>query len=522
MIPQDITRTAISNCARLDGTKSQRRKRIEYKYFSGLLFGILVIPVLLMGIHAGLFVLLNQLHVESIPKEWVDEIERADTNEGEVGDALEQFTEWNQQQQNFAHSAPVYWYNELQNNWIFLAADSVLLGILLYWVIGPFYMGLVAMYREGVEERSRLYIQIDHRRAEGVYNDGDLADSDELILNDSGLNSQYASSATPLHSTDPYRDMNDFIVEISEVGFIPTLFKGLALPGSTRHESTNKENSTSGNVEQASNEPNENVNSSLRSMLRRQIAQRAPHMERLHEAENELQRLREAYSTDELKTDYPAKIDALETEIQELKLQIRNPSLKHNSDSTQENRMDVSRNENQAVLFCLMDVSGSLSKTQKEIAKRFFVLFHLLLKQNYDRVNVVYIRHHTSAQEVDEENFFQSRETGGTVISSALKLMHQILQTRYPTLSWNVYAAQVSDGDNWGGDSPLCGDLLNKQLLPRMQYYTYIQTTQASESTLWQEYEPIASEHTNFVMQSIGSLDTLYPLFREVFDQQHS
>lgn len=522
MIPQHITRTAFSNCTRLDGSKSQKRKRIEFKYFSELLLGILVIPVVLMGIHAGLFLLLNQFHVESIPKEWVDEIERADTDEGEVGEAIEQFSEWNQQQQNFAHSAPAYWYNEFRNNWIFLAADSVLLGILLYWAIGPFYTGLVAMYREGVEERSRHYLQIDHRREEALYDDGNVADDDGFNLDDSKLNSQIASRAAPQDSTNPYRDMDEFILEISEAGFIPALFKGLALPGTTRSECANEENSTSGNVVQSSNEPMEDFNSSLRSRLRRQIAQRAPHMERLQEAETELQQLRESVSTTEPTLDYPSKVAALETEIQELKLQIRNTSLKHKSDSIHDSGMDGLQNKNRAVLFCLMDVSGSLNKTQKEIARRFFILFHLFLKQNYEQVNVVYIRHHTSAKEVDEDSFFQSRETGGTVISSALKLMHQILQTRYPALTWNVYAAQVSDGDNWGGDSPLCRDMLNKQLLPQVQHYTYIQTTQAGGSPLWEEFDSIAPEHTNFVMQPIGTLDTLYPLFRGVFEQQQA
>jgi len=72
-------------------------------------------------------------------------------------------------------------------------------------------------------------------------------------------------------------------------------------------------------------------------------------------------------------------------------------------------------------MFCLMDVSGSMDESRKDLAKRFFMLLYLFLKRNYDRIDVVFIRHHTVAKEVNEEDFFHSRESGGTVVSSALK-----------------------------------------------------------------------------------------------------
>ena len=79
-------------------------------------------------------------------------------------------------------------------------------------------------------------------------------------------------------------------------------------------------------------------------------------------------------------------------------------------------------------MFCLMDVSGSMTQDIKEIAKRFFILLHMFLKRHYEKTEVVFIRHHTKADEVDEEEFFYSRETGGTVVSSALELMKQVVQ----------------------------------------------------------------------------------------------
>ena len=84
---------------------------------------------------------------------------------------------------------------------------------------------------------------------------------------------------------------------------------------------------------------------------------------------------------------------------------------------------------------------------------------------------MVCIRHHTVAKEVDEQEFFYSRETGGTVVSSALQLMGEIITERYPISSWNIYTAQASDGDNWHHDSPSCRDLLLQRIMPFVRYY---------------------------------------------------
>src|SRR5690606_34382528 len=120
-----------------------------------------------------------------------------------------------------------------------------------------------------------------------------------------------------------------------------------------------------------------------------------------------------------------------------------------------------------AVMFCLMDVSGSMNQAMKDMAKRFSILLYIFLKRNYDHIEGVFIRHHTSAKEVDEEEFFYSRETGGTIVSSALKLMRDIVVDRYPVDEWNIYGAQASDGDNWNDDSPTCREILMKDILPR-------------------------------------------------------
>src|SRR5262249_52632263 len=128
-----------------------------------------------------------------------------------------------------------------------------------------------------------------------------------------------------------------------------------------------------------------------------------------------------------------------------------------------------------AVMFCLMDVSGSMGEREKDLAKRFFVLLHLFLKRRYDRIDMVFIRHTHQAQEVDEDTFFHSTQSGGTVVSTALEEMRRIIQERYPSKDWNIYAAQASDGDNLTGDSDNCVHLLNDELMRLCQYYAYVE-----------------------------------------------
>ncbi len=123
----------------------------------------------------------------------------------------------------------------------------------------------------------------------------------------------------------------------------------------------------------------------------------------------------------------------------------------------------------QAVMFCLMDVSGSMTEHMKDLAKRFYVLLYIFLKRRYKNVDVVFIRHTHLAQEVDEDTFFNSPETGGTVVSTALEEMQRVVRERYNPDMWNIYAAQASDGDNTASDNERTAELLNTSILPACQ-----------------------------------------------------
>jgi len=160
-----------------------------------------------------------------------------------------------------------------------------------------------------------------------------------------------------------------------------------------------------------------------------------------------------------------------------------------------------------------------MDEQRKDLSKRFFILLYLFLTRNYEHIEVVFIRHHTRADEVDEETFFHSQESGGTVVSSALELMQKIIEERYPSNEWNIYGAQASDGDNWNDDSPKCRAILEQSILPLSRYFAYIQVAEP-EQNLWTEYAQLLSGHPHFAMKKVQSAAEIYPVFRELFEKQ--
>ena len=175
----------------------------------------------------------------------------------------------------------------------------------------------------------------------------------------------------------------------------------------------------------------------------------------------------------------------------------------------------------QAVMFCIMDVSASMGEWEKEMSKRFFMLLYLFLTRSYERVELVFIRHHVQAKEVDEQEFFYSRETGGTLVSPALDMMGDIINARYPIDSWNIYGCQASDGDNWPGDTEAAKDILTSRLLRMVQYYAYIEIDRrgGKDSDLWDTYDVIKAANENFDMTVITDAVDIYPVFRRLFEK---
>ncbi|MDZ7749627.1 MAG: YeaH/YhbH family protein [Halofilum sp. (in: g-proteobacteria)] len=192
----------------------------------------------------------------------------------------------------------------------------------------------------------------------------------------------------------------------------------------------------------------------------------------------------------------------------------------------------VPRPVTQAVMFCLMDVSASMDERMKDLAKRFFILLHLFLKRQYERVDVVFIRHTQHAQEVDEDTFFHGRQTGGTIVSSAFEEMLRVVADRYPVADWNLYLAQASDGDDWRQDLERCARVLAERVLPLCQYGAYVEIARtaspgagadplaAGASELWQAYDAVAESQPHFARRRIAEPGDIYPVFRDLFRRE--
>ncbi|HRF63403.1 MAG TPA: YeaH/YhbH family protein [Candidatus Competibacter sp.] len=319
-------------------------------------------------------------------------------------------------------------------------------------------------------------------------------------------------------ASDSGEGEDEFVFELSREEFLELFFEDLELPNLVRTQlaKASEFKSVRAGFTSAGNPSNIDVVRSLKGALARRMALAAPYTRRLREAEAELQRLLDEPPVDE------AYAQALIAEIDHLRARARAVPFIDTFDLRYVNRVLQPQPTTQAVMFCIMDVSGSMDRARKDLAKRFFTLLYLFLKRNYEKIEVVFIRHHTVAKEVDEQEFFYSRETGGTVVSSALNLMGDIVADRYPLSSWNIYAAQASDGDNWHHDSPACKDILLKRIMPYVRYYAYIEITPDRHQSLWEAYEEVKDSHPNFAMRQIDGPADIYPVFRELFKRRVS
>ncbi len=183
----------------------------------------------------------------------------------------------------------------------------------------------------------------------------------------------------------------------------------------------------------------------------------------------------------------------------------------------------------QAVMFCLMDVSGSMTAHMKDLAKRFFALLHLFLSRCYEHVDVVFIHHTDRAAEVDEQTFFYSTVTGGTLVSSALDKLLEVIRDRYNPADWNIYVAQASDGDTLASDNARVVSLMEDEVLPIAQYVAYLEVgreefasieSATATTGLWDAYAPVMVANPHFAMRKVTHRREIYPVFRELFQRR--
>ncbi len=254
---------------------------------------------------------------------------------------------------------------------------------------------------------------------------------------------------------------------------------------------------------------------SMRQSLARRIGLRRPKPPEVRELEAEIARL-------EASGDDADRLHTLRSELEVALRRLARVPWVDPIDMRYRRYTQVPKPSTRAVMFCLMDVSGSMSESMKDLAKRFFLLLHVFLERRYKRVDLVFIRHTEVAEEVTEEVFFTDPRTGGTVVSTALTELTRIQRERYPSGSWNIYAAQASDGDNSGSDTQRAVSMLEADILPVVQHFAYIEVSMSAaiirgETDLWRGYAPLAQRAPKFAMRRVAERRDIFPVFRELF-----
>ncbi|MDA5094634.1 YeaH/YhbH family protein [Aliiroseovarius sp. KMU-50] len=353
-----------------------------------------------------------------------------------------------------------------------------------------------------------------------------LPGNKEFIVGDSFKRPQGGSGEGGRKASEDGEGEDQFSFTLTRDEYLDLLFDGLELPDLAKKNVVETETvgrrraglTTSGTPS------NLNLVRTMRNSLGRRLALRRPSLSAMEKLRDEIEAL------EEIKAPSPQEIALLEELRDKLARMERKRKIVGYIDPL-DLRFDthvpeVVRNS-KAVVFCLMDVSGSMQEREKDLAKRFFILLHLFLERRYKRTDIVFIRHTHLAQEVDEETFFYAKESGGTIVSTALEKMHEVILDRYPTDEWNIYGAQASDGDNFGSDSDKCKSLLNEKLLPICQYYAYVEIAPVDQdgslppgargADLWETYREVQGDWPNFQMRHVAHPAQIYPVFRGLF-----
>jgi len=304
---------------------------------------------------------------------------------------------------------------------------------------------------------------------------------------------------------------------LSRDEFVDLFLDDLELPDLAKRKLTEAESeglrragySTSGSP------ANISVSRTVRLAMARRIALRRPRPETIAQLEAEIADCDEAR-----RVELMAELDALKAKFRRIPY-IDPIDIRYRRFET------MPKPVAQAVMFCLMDVSGSMSEHMKDLAKRFYMLLYVFLTRRYRHVEIVFIRHTHRAEEVDEDTFFHGLASGGTLVSSALQAMHEIVRSRFRPADWNIYAAQASDGDNSLSDGEVAGRLLTEKILPVSQFFAYLEvgetggsTFDMPDSSLWTLYQRLRADGAALSMRKVSDRSQIFPVFHDLFQRR--
>ena len=369
----------------------------------------------------------------------------------------------------------------------------------------------ISISKDDVSEPS-----FDYDRRKGIW-DRVLPGNKEFVTGDKIKRDQGGGKGKGTDASDTGEGTDDFVFTISKDEYLDILFEDLELPdlikesenAAVTFERKRTGFSTSGSPN------NLDLEKSMKNALGRKIALAFPLDRKIKEKEAEL-----LLVTDE-------ELRALiQLEIEALRRRRLAIAYIDQVDVRYKRHSQVPLPNSQAVVFCLMDVSGSMGKEEKDTAKRFFLLLYLFLQRKYQKVDIVFVKHTTEGSECTEHEFFYGQESGGTMVSTGVKVVNEIVQERYPLDAWNIYCVQASDGDNFENDNPALTNELDR-LLPKCQYYVYNEVLQSNSyrsaghaTNVFEVMNRLKDEHENLSVINIGSVEDVVPAFRKIFTKK--
>lgn len=291
--------------------------------------------------------------------------------------------------------------------------------------------------------------------------------------------------------------VDDFIVQLSREEFMDAFFEGLALPDLVKKELSAEvefKKSNAGYQTDGSPARLHLVKSYLNSFVRRQVLTAD---------------LREQLKQE---TDVVRK-EELQAEIDKLPL-FEDIDLRYRS-----SKWDPVPSTHATVIM-LMDVSASMGEAEKTLSRKFFWLLYAFLKRSYEHVDLIFVAHTTSAKIMEEQEFFETRLSGGTLVSAGLEVVAKLIKERAGKT--NIYVAQATDGDNSETDNGTCSEILEDDILPGCQYYAYLQIKNKATQDLglWRSFEKVAQTHKKLQMKEILHEKEIFQIFRELFNRE--
>jgi len=334
----------------------------------------------------------------------------------------------------------------------------------------------------------------------------------------------------PNVSTDDDISEDDFQFTLTKEEFLDFFFDDLELPDliKTSLKDVVKYKSKRAGFTSVGNPSNLNITRTFKKSLARRIALKRPKRSILKKLQKELDALLKKINPSEETLN---KIEKIKKLIIKYNKKIKTVPFIDPVDLKYTLFTKQPDPNTKAVMICIMDVSGSMGPTEKDLSKRFFMLLYMFLKKQYEKIDLIFIRHHTQAKECTEEEFFYSKETGGTIVSSSLLLANKIILERYPTSDWNIYIAQCSDGDSTKDDAAECSSILLDKLLPLIQYFAYIEIYDHKSNFelwaqfigskhLWKAYSTVEKYSKKFKIKRITDITDIFKVFKELFEKR--